>query len=181
MYTWGACAGEVDAMLPGDELVAASALCTTRGVTIDASSEAVWQWLVQIGEDRGGFYSYDWLERLVGARIHNTATVRPEWQQLHVGSIIWVARRYGRGAQMVVAAVESGSHLIMVSPSDFRRVQNGAKASGSWAFHLRPHGRDTRLLARGRGGAVGHISFDVPHFIMEQKMLRGIRDRASRS
>lgn len=68
----------------------------------------------------------------------------------------------------------------MVSPSEFRRVQNGAKASGTWAFHLRPHGRYTRLLARGCGGAVGHVSFDVPHFVMEQKMLRGIRDRARR-
>jgi hypothetical protein len=57
-------------------------------------------------------------------------------------------------------------------------VQNGAKASGTWAFHLRPHGRSSRLLARGCGGAVGHVSFDVPHFVMEQKMLRGIRDRA---
>ncbi|MGO9510461.1 MAG: hypothetical protein ACLPXZ_25165, partial [Mycobacterium sp.] len=61
MYTWGASAGERDAVLPGDELVAASAVRTTRGVTIDASPESVWQWLVQIGEDRGGFYSYDWL------------------------------------------------------------------------------------------------------------------------
>ena len=180
MYTWSASTGERDAMLPGDDLVAAGALRTTRGVTIDASPEAVWQWLVQIGEDRGGFYSYDWLERLVGADVHNTATVRPEWQQLHVGSIIWLARRYGQSAQMVVAAVQSASHLVMVSPSDFRRMQNGAKVSGSWAFHLRPHGRYTRLLARGCGGAVGHITFDVPHFVMEQKMLRGIRDRASR-
>ncbi|BBX65457.1 hypothetical protein MSAS_46310 [Mycobacterium saskatchewanense] len=181
MYAWGACAGEMNAGLPGDELVAACTMRTTRGVTIDASPEAVWQWLVQIGEDRGGFYSYDWLERLVGARIRNTATVRQEWQRLHVGSIIWLARRYGRSAQMVVAAVEPGSHLVMVSPSDFRRVQNGAKASGSWAFYLRPYGLGTRLLARGCGGAVGHIGFDVPHFVMEQKMLRGIRDRASRS
>ncbi len=78
-------------------------------------------------------------------------------------------------AQMVVAAVEPGSHLVLVSPSEFHRVQNGAKASGTWAFHLRPHGSYTRLLARGCGGAVGHVSFDVPHFVMEQKMLRGIR------
>jgi len=100
--------------LPGDGLVAASAMRSTRGLTIDASPEAVWQWLVQIAEDRGGFYSYGWLQRLVGARVHNTPTVRPEWQQLHVGSIIWLARRYGRSAQLVVAAVESGSHLVMV-------------------------------------------------------------------
>jgi hypothetical protein len=72
MYTWGACAAEIDAVLPGDDLVAASAVRTTRGVTIDASPEAVWQWLVQIGEDRGGFYSYDWLERSA-----HVSTTRP--------------------------------------------------------------------------------------------------------
>ena len=153
-------------------------LTATRAITVGAAAGQVWPWIAQLGQGRGGFYSYDWLERLVGARVHNTATVRPEWQQLHVGSIIWLARRYGQSAQMVVAAVESGSHLVLVSPPDFRRVQNGAKASGTWAFHLRSHGRYTRLLARGCGGAVGHISFDVPHFVMEQKMLRGIRGRA---
>jgi hypothetical protein len=70
--------------------------------------------------------------------------------------------------------------LYLVSPPDFRRVHSGANAFGSWAFHMRPHDRYTGPLARGCGGAAGHISLDVPHFVMEQKMLRGTRDRASR-
>jgi hypothetical protein len=178
MYTWGARPEEVNAVLPGDDLVAADTPRTTRAVTIGAPVEAVWAWLAQIGEDRGGFYSYSWLERAVGARIHNAQTVHPEWQELHVGDTIWLARRYGEGARQVVAAVEPNSHLILMSPADFDRVQHGEKASGAWGFYLRRQNGSTRLLARGSGGAVGHFVFDVPHFVMEQKMLRGIRDRA---
>jgi hypothetical protein len=66
-----------------------------------------------------------------------------------------------------------------MSPADFERVQQGDKASGAWGFYLRRKGGWTRLLARGSGGAVGHFTFDVPHFVMEQKMMRGIRDRAT--
>jgi len=68
-----------------------------------------------------------------------------------------------------------------MSPDDFERVQQGEDASGAWAFYLRREGGWTRLLARGSGGAVGHPTFDVPHFVMEQRMLRGIRDRAQQT
>jgi hypothetical protein len=67
-----------------------------------------------------------------------------------------------------------------VSPADFQRVQRGEKASGAWAFCLRRQNAWTRLLVRGTGGAIGHPAFDVAHFVMEQKMMRGIRDRAER-
>lgn len=100
----------------------------------------MWPWLAQIGKDRGGFYSYSLLERAVGAHIHNANTIHPEWQDLRVGDTVWLARRYGEGARQVVAAVEPLSHLVMMSPDDFRRVQRGEKASGSWGFHLRQEG-----------------------------------------
>lgn len=178
IYSWGAEADEVDAPLPGDELVRADAPRTTRAVTIDAPVEAVWPWLAQIGEDRGGFYSYSWLERAAGAEIHNADEIHPEWQDPRVGDTVWLARRYGQVARQVVAAVKPNSHLVLMSPDDYQRVQRGEKASGAWGFHLqRGHGW-TRLLVRGSGGAVGHAVFDIPHFVMEQKMMRGIRDRA---
>ena len=180
MYAWGADDGEITATLPGDELVVAGTARTTRALTIDAPVRFVWPWLAQIGENRGGFYSYSLLERMVGAQIHNTNTVHPEWQDLHVGDTVWLARRYGERARQVVAAVESESHLVLVSPADFERVQGGEKASGAWAFCLRRQNAWTRLLVRGTGGAVGHPAFDVVHFVMEQKMMRGIRDRAER-
>lgn len=178
MYTWGATEHEISAALPGDELVSPTTPRTTRALTIDAPIDAVWPWLVQIGEDRAGFYSYDWLERAVGAGIRNAKSVHPEWQDLRVGDTVWLAKRYGEAARQVVAAIKPREYLVLMSPDDYARVQEGGKATGSWAFHLRRTGKWTRLLVRGSGGAVGHVSFDVPHFVMEQKMMRGIRDRA---
>jgi hypothetical protein len=179
MYNWGATDEEVNAELPGDELVQPGAVRTTRGITVAAPPAAIWPWLAQIGEDRGGFYSYDWLERLVGTRIHNADTVHPEWQRLNVGDTVWLARRYGRNGSQVVAAVEPESHLVLMSPADFERVQRGEKAIASWAFYLRPQNGTTRLLARGTGGVAGMAFFDIPHFVMERGMLRGLRKRAT--
>ncbi|MGX9791176.1 hypothetical protein [Mycobacterium sp. MMS18-G62] len=181
MYTWGADDDEINAELPGDELVSANTPQTTRAVTIDAPIRAVWPWLVQIGEDRGGFYSYSVLERAVGAHIHNAHRIHQEWQDVRVGDTVWLAQRYGDVGRQVVAAVEPGSHLVLMSPPDFERVQRGEKASGAWAFYLRRKNGWTRLLARGSGGVVGHASFDIPHFVMEQKMMRGVRDRAQQT
>jgi hypothetical protein len=178
MYRWGATDDEIIAKLPGDELVAATGPTTTRAVTIDAPIADVWPWLAQIGEDRGGFYSYSWLERAAGAHIHNTNTVHAEWQNIRVGDTVWLARRYGESARQVVAAVEPNSHLLLMSPADFERTRRGLKASGAWGFYLRERGGWTRLVVRGSGGAVGHAAFDIPHFVMEQKMMRGIRHRA---
>ena len=130
MYTWGASDEEITAVLPGDELVSAHTPRTTRALTIDAPIAAVWPWLAQIGEDRGGFYSYSVLERAVGAHIENANTVHPEWQDVHVGDTVWLARRYGDAARQVVAAVAPGSHLVLMSPDDFERVQQGNESFG---------------------------------------------------
>lgn len=181
MYTWGARRDEVAATLPGDDLVAPGATRTTRAVTVDAPPEVVWPWLAQIGEDRGGFYSYWLLERAVGADIHNADTIHPEWQQLTVGQTVWLARRYGPAARQIVAAVATDSHLVLMSPDDFERTRRGEQATGCWSFVLRPEGRHTRLLVRGSGTPVGHAWFDIAHFVMERKMLLGIADRARRS
>ena len=181
MYTWGADDDEVTAVLSGDELVSSHTMRTTRALTIDAPIAAVWPWLAQIGEDRGGFYSYSLLERAVGAHIQNANTVHPEWQDVHVGDTVWLARRYGDAARQVVDAVAPGSHLVLMSPGDFERVQQGMRASGAWGFYLRRKDGWTRLIARGSGGAVGHVTFDVPHLVMEQKMMRGIAKRAQRT
>ena len=179
LYTWGATPEEVAAVLPGDELVRAGVSRTTRALTVDAPAAAVWPWLAQIGEDRAGFYSYDVFERAVGARIHNADVIHPEWQDLRVGDTVWMARRYGPRASQTVAAIEPGSHLVLMSAADVDRMQRGEKASGSWAFYLRPQGDRTRLLARGTGGSAGNTGYDLAHFVMERGMLRGIRERAT--
>lgn len=178
MYTWGADAEELAAVLPGDELIRAGAPRTTRAVTIDAPVAAVWPWLAQIGEGRGGFYSHAILERAVGAHIHNANRIHPEWQDLRIGDSIWLARRYGEDARQIVTLVEPESHLLLTSPADYDRVQRGDTASGGWAFYLRRSQGRTRLIARGSGPLVGTAWFDIAHFVMERRMLCGIRDRA---
>jgi hypothetical protein len=178
MYRWGATDDEVTAELPGDELIATTTPRTTRAITIDAAVADVWPWLAQIGEDRGGFYSYSLLERAVGAHIHNANIVCSAWQDIRGGDTVWLAQRYGDSARMVVAVVKPNSHLLLMSPDDFGRLQHGSKATGAWGFYLREQDGWTRLVVRGSGGAVGHAAFDIPHFVMEQKMMRGIRHRA---
>lgn len=178
MYTWGATDDEVSTVLPGDELVDGSTPRTTRAVMIEVPPAGVWPWLAQIGEDRAGFYSYSFFERVVGAKIHNADEVHPEWQNVRVGDTVWLAQRYGDGARQVVAAVEPGSYLVLMSPKDFARVQRGQRAAGAWQFCLRRTDRGTRLVVRGSGDAVGHAGFDVVHFVMERAMMRGIRSRA---
>lgn len=180
MYTWGATRAECAEKLPGDELVDPGRPRTTRAVTVDAGPEDVWPWLAQIGEDRGGFYSYSRLERAVGADIHNAEVIHPEWQDLTVGDTVWLARRGGERGRQVVAAVEPKSHLVLMTPADYDRVQRGEPAGGSWSFHLRPEGGLTRLLARGNGGYTGNAVYDIAHFVMERKMLLGIQHRAER-
>jgi hypothetical protein len=181
IYTWGAQRGEIAAVLPGDELVAEGVPRTTRAMSVDAPVETTWKWLAQIGEDRGGFYSYSWLERAVGARIHNARSLQPAWQKLRVGDTIWLARRYGDIGHLVVAAIKPNSYLVLLSVDDFARVERGKKALGAWCFYLQRVDGWTRLVARTSGGMVGHIAFDIPHFVMEQKMLSGIRRRAEQT
>ncbi len=178
IYRWGSDDGEIGAAMPDDDWVAPTSARTTRAITIDAPVEMVWPWLVQIGEDRGGFYSYSLLERAVGADVHNADRIHAEWQDLRVGDTVWLAHRYGEAGRTVVAAVKPNSHLVLMSPADFERTRRGEKASGAWGFYLRPYHGWTRLLVRGSGNAVGHAVFDIAHFVMEQKMMRGIRERA---
>lgn len=172
IYTWGATEPEITAELPGDEHVATEAPRTTRAVTIDASIESVWPWLAQIGEDRAGFYGYPLLERAVGARIHNADSIHPDWQDLAVGDTVWLARRYGETGRSSPRHSWCWCHL---------RTSRGCSAGnrpavpGPSICAERAAGRAcwSGAVGRGRTRPVRH-----PHFLMEQKMLRGIRDRA---
>ena len=76
--------------LPGDRIPRTPQLEIMHGVTIAGSSRsAVWPWLAQLGQDRAGFYSYDWLERAFGANVHNVSVIRPEWQARRVGEYVY--------------------------------------------------------------------------------------------
>ncbi len=178
---WGATEADASAALPVDDLVEPHTLSITRAITVHASVDDVWPWLVQIGQDQAGFYSYTWLENLVGAGMRNAMVVHPEWQARRSGDSVWLADpdRWGDRGRQIAALVDAPRALVLVSPDDWERLQQGQKASGAWAFFLEPAGDfETRFLIRSSGGAVGTHFFDAIHFLMEQRMMRGIRDRA---
>jgi hypothetical protein len=168
MLHWGANCEELHEPLPGDELVPAPAVQSTRAVTVGAPVEAVWPWLAQIGQDRAGFYSYEWLENLAGCEMHNAAAIHPEWQSREPGDTVYLHPLNG----LPVARFEPNRVLAL---------------EGWGAFVLKPHGSDcTRLIARGRVrrgvGSVGNaLLMEIPHFVMERKMLLGIKERAERA
>lgn len=167
---WGATREERLKPLPGDEFGAASAPRRTSGLTILAPADEVWKWLVQIGQARGGFYSYTFLENLVGAGIHNTNEIRPEWQKLEVGDAI----RLGRDESMIkleVLAVEPGRFLVL-------------PYWGAFVLENAPDGRSCRFLIRSRGEGKPFVRFalsltlDPIHFLMQRRMMLGIKELA---
>lgn len=176
--TWGAAPHEAEQALPGDPLVPDPDYATTRAITIHAPTDAVWPWLAQIGQGRGGFYSYDGLENLFGLDIHSADRIVAAWQHVDVGDSVRMAppERFAGTARMEVARVDPGRALVLRSPSD---VPGDPVAA--WAFVLASvDASTTRLLVRTR--LKGHPAFllllEPVHFIMEQKMLRGVRQRA---
>lgn len=176
--------------LPGDDLVPDATYRTTRAITIDAPAEDVWPWLVQLGAGRAGFYTYDRLERLAGAGIHNVDRVLPELQHLTVGDIVPLSALGGP----TVVRLEPNRLLLLHDRMDARRGRSLPDGEPSpfamrwtWAFVLRPGGAAaTRLLVRTRASFAPHPAFTllVPlvlepvHFLMERGMLRGIMARA---
>ena len=177
---WGSTEAELVAALPGDDLVPNAHYTTQHAVTIQASPEEVWPWLVQLGQDRGGFYSYDWLERLVGDDIRNADRIHPEWQTLREGDLVRAAQPDYLGG---VFGRDIGWRVVRVEP---QRVL----VLGGWgAFVLEPVAGGTRFTVRTRGAGepnvmlapFGLLVFEPAHFIMERRMLLGIKERAERA
>src|SRR3712207_9310740 len=81
--------------LPGDDVLGEYGAPIQHAIAIDAPLEEVWPWLAQIGQDRGGFYSYDWLENLAGCDIHSADRIHPEWQSPRPGDTLALVRGWG--------------------------------------------------------------------------------------
>jgi hypothetical protein len=180
---WGATEQESGASLSGDELLADPDLAATRGITIRAPAAKVWPWVVQLGQGRGGFYSYEALENLVGCDIHNADNIVPEWQRLEVGNEI----KLYPGGGLRVAALEPGRVLVLRGGGV--PVETGAPPYDfTWAFVLKEQtDGTTRLLVRERycykkrWAALLVEPVELVSFVMTQRMLRGIRERAERA
>jgi hypothetical protein len=180
---WGTTPEERAAQLPGDEFVPEPQWSYNHAVSIDAPRSAVWPWLVQLGQGRGGFYSYEALENLVGCQIHNVTEIRPELQELTVGDTVVTHGRSGFGPP--VTRVEPERALVLGGPP------NAKGSQATCAFHLLDSANGTtRLLERGRGVAgkgsleklgSGPYLVEPIGFVMSKKMLRTIKKLAERS
>ena len=191
--TWGATVAEVHATLPADEVMPVYVGGATHAITIHAPPQKVWPWLMQIGQDRSGFYSYTIFENLFGADMPRVERLAPEWKPRVSGETVWFAtpRRFAGQGRMIAAVVEPERSSAMVTPNDWQTLQNGGSArEGLWSFTLEPmDGGQTRLSARLRGATppsliarlVGRLFWEPAHFVMEQRMLRTIRDLAEQS
>jgi len=171
---WGATADERNAALPGDELVAEPHIASTRCVTIEAPAAGVWPWLAQMGYGRGGLYSYDRLDQLFGYLDAPSAdSILPQFQNVTAGDVIPL----GRGPSWPVALAERDCSLVL----------EPVPGAVSWAFVLRGDDSRTRLISRVRVGVGSRPLLwtaaplvDLPWFLMERRMLLGIRQRAER-
>jgi hypothetical protein len=189
---WNATDDEVTRTLPGDERVPAPALTQTLAVTIDAPPSQVWPWLAQIGQERGGLYSYELLENIARCQMRNADRIVPEWE-LHVGDLV----RLGPPGYPVhkVVGLERG-HWLLLAGADLKtgdvpelpRPDQAEYTNYSWVFYLheQPDGA-TRLITRN------HLDYaprslalnvmwqwftDPIGFVMTRKMLLGIKQRA---
>jgi hypothetical protein len=172
IHYWGATDQEIARSMPGDELLPNPTVEWTHGVTIDAPPEEVWPWIAQLGEGRGGFYSYTFIENLIAGEglYHNANRIIPELQDPAVGEVLI-------GTLLDVEAVEPGQWLLGSGPPEFR---------WTWVWALYPHGDgQTRLVVRMHieseetaAGSFFDYAADVGGFVMERKMVQGIKDRA---
>jgi len=189
---WGMTPDELARFWPGDELVPNATSDATHGITIHAPAARIWPWIVQIGQDRAGFYSYTQLENLVGCEMQNANQIVPEWQQRKVGDMVWMTpkEKFNGVGRMEIAVLQPNRAMILIPPRDVPPSQRpGGGANGTWGFILDPiDEHSTRLIMRGRGErqprvrdrAFGYAFWEPAHFVMERKMMLAIKERAER-
>ncbi len=187
---WGATTDEVDRLLPGDDLIPEAKINATHAITIDVPIDRVWPWIAQIGQGRGGFYSYEFIENALGLDIHNADRILPEFQNPQVGEKM----PFAEGFSVPYAIVDAPRTLVIhgdtrtgsvvmsgLRPDDYLAV--------AWSWYLESiDDRTTRFIERWRADygpgwlntLIYRLFMEPSAFIMERKMLLSIKERAER-
>jgi hypothetical protein len=173
ILNWGATSAEAGKRLPGDDLLEDADGVATRAITVDAPPGAVWPWIAQMGPSpRGGAYTYDWIENLLGLNMHSVDRVLPEFQHPKVGD------GFGYGPNKMSFKRVEPEHVLAVQSADGNWV---------WTFVVeRKAESKTRLISRNRfrlprlRDKIGMIPMEPASLVMERKMLYGIKQRAER-
>ncbi len=180
---WGATDAEVEERLPGDDVIPDPELEATHALTIRAPVASVWPWLVQVGQDRGGFYSYSWLENMVGCHLRNADRILPECQIPQVGDSVLL---HPKAPPLPVLVVEPYRAIVLGGlVEESERLYN--PTIGTWGFFVKEiDSQTTRLIMRIRwrrspgllSWAYSYLFLEPAHFVMERKMMLGIKARA---
>jgi hypothetical protein len=181
---WGAAPEEITAARPGDERVPVARDQATRAVTVHATADQVWPWIAQLGQDRGGFYSYEVLEDLVGCEMPRAEQILPQHQQWRAGDRLWMypPDKAGGMGNAPLVACEPGRHLV------FAIRQLGTPPTqpedGVWGFVLEPAGAgSTRLIAWSRAAGetrplfriTNRLLFEPAHYVMERRTMLNVK------
>jgi hypothetical protein len=181
-------AGTAARTLPGDDLVAAPRWNWTHGVEIEAAAAEVWPWVAQVGADRAGFYSYQWLENLAGCQVRNAERVHPEWE-VQPGDGL---RLHPNLPPLSVVSLERGRYFVAHAPADAAaRAAGQLWIEASWLFYVEPIGESRcRFVSRYRAACsedrATRLAFG-PTFLepiaaeMDRRMLLGVRERVERA
>lgn len=176
MDKWRTTAEERNMPLPGDDLLPNPARISNRAVTIKAAPEKVYPWILQIGADKSGMYSYTWLERLVGCKMAKVEEIKPEWQTLNEGDLMKMCAGDFAPPPYIVARVLPNQAVIFGH-------KTGEKWEDTWQFVLLPQADGTtRLIARTSTNMTGGM-WEVIRpitFVMERKMLLTIKSLSER-
>jgi len=173
--TWGATTEEAHRAMPGDEFLPNPDILTTRAISINAPSSAIWPWLMQMGSGKGGVYTYDWIENILGLRMHSADEILPQFQDRKVGDVEQLGPN---GPRLRVEILDAERTMVLHSEDD----------NWVWAFCLYPSGESTtRLISRNRIATpnatalrrgFSTLVMEPGSLIMERKMLLGIKARA---
>lgn len=176
--------------MPGDGLVPEPDLLSTRAITINAPPGAVWPWLAQIGHGRGGLYSYDALENLVGLDIHSAEEILPAHQSLAPGDEVRLGKPGSPSFRVVSAEPARSLVLISADPATGQAVpspvRGGPGATWQWLLVPSADGSATRLISRQRNAHPRSQRLlwrlvEPVGFVMERRMLLGIKQRSERN
>jgi hypothetical protein len=177
MDRWGATNTEISSSYPGDELLPDPRSYVNRAVTINATPKDIFPWLLQIGADKGGWYSYAWLENMLSCPITNADRIHSEWQNLKVGDAVPMCPGDFGPPAYITAQIIPDQAIVLGH-------QDQGVWVDIWQFILVPESSNsTRLILRTRTMMTGGI-WDVIHpgvFIMERGMLHGIKTRSESS
>ncbi len=184
---WGVNAEIAERVFPGDDLVASPRWSWTHGVEIGAAASDVWPWVSQVGANKAGFYSYQWLENLAGCELSNAEVVHPEWE-VKPGESVHLHPK----APLRVAALERGRWFVLhAPPDDAARAAGKPWVTASWLFHLEPLGASQcRFISRYRASCsddlatqliAGPTLLEPVGFAMDRRMLLGVKQLCERA